>query len=103
MYTALTSDQIATVRWEARQAYGRFSYGVGDNLALVEIATTAINSEQSITFAGLHIEAEETGYISCGMVADALNEIVRLDNENQMRADLDAAFARREFGLIGGK
>ncbi len=95
MFTTLTPDHIATVRYAARTS-GRFSYTVGDNLSLVEIATTAINGEPSVNFAALHIEAQETGYVTCGMVADALNEIVRLDTEDRKRADLEAALARKE-------
>ncbi len=96
MFTTITPEQIATVRWEAG-VRSRFSYTVGDDVALTEIATAAINGESSVNFAALHIEAQETGYVTCGMVADALNEIVRLDTEGRMQADLDAALSRKEM------
>jgi hypothetical protein len=89
----ITSEDVQAVVSAARNLERPFDYLIGGNVALSRIGTRAIETEAGETFVMLRREASELGHISCGMIAHALNRIVR-DYHDQQVADTAAAFAR---------
>lgn len=98
MFTHLTATQVDAVQRAGRSVQGSFDWTHidGTNVPLEDIAITAIHEEPAPVFANLRTETAELGYASCGLLAEALNAIVRIDVETHAQADRDTTLARKE-------
>lgn len=88
----LTTEEIETVVTASRRLDGRFTYLDVEDPDLDRIAQTAIATDPA--FARIKDEAKDLGYVTCGMIAQTLNRIVRQHHANQYAASA-ATFARK--------
>lgn len=74
---AITTEDVVIVKRAAQAVQGSFDWThVDGTFADAEtVAIKAINGGVDPFFAGLHIEADEIGHVTVGLIADALNVI----------------------------
>jgi hypothetical protein len=97
MFIHLTADQVDAVRHAGRSIQGSFNWTNvdGTNAELEAIAATAIQHETAQVFCAIRNEVAVLGYASCGLIAQALNAIVRMNAETRLQSDRDAILARK--------
>ncbi len=98
MFHTLTADPVDMVCRAGRSIQGSFNWTnvEGANGPLEDIAITAIHEETAPVFCAIRNEVADLGYASCGLLAEALNAIVRIDVETHAHAERDTTLARKE-------